>query len=80
MSNTRRQWLLRHMAASPQKTWTGSVIRPIGKRWLAEIGCLAFQVAFLPSGWVTPGQRVELVVKKIDPEGDVLRLDEAPRG
>jgi exoribonuclease-2 len=80
MSNTRRQWLLRHMAASARKTWTGSVIRPVGKRWLAEIGDLAFQVAFLPSGWVTPGQRVELVVRKIDPEGDVLRIDEAPRG
>jgi exoribonuclease-2 len=80
MSSTRRQWLLRHMAASPQRSWSASVIRPIGKRWLAEIGSLAFQVAFLPSGWVTPGQSVELEVKKNDPEADVLRLDEVPRG
>ena len=80
MSDTRRSWLLRYMNEHPDRTWTATVIRSLGKRWLAEIDELAFQVAFMPSGWVNPGQSVALTVRKIDLETDVLRIDEAPRG
>jgi exoribonuclease-2 len=80
MSDTRRNWLLRYMSAHPDRQWRATVIRTLGKRWLAEIDELAFQVAFIPSGWVNPGKSVQLVVRKIDLETDVLRIDEVPRG
>ena len=80
MSDTRRSWLLRYIQGHPERLWRATVIRSLGKRWLAEIDELAFQVAFTPSGWVNPGQTVRLKVRTIDVEADVLRLDEAKRG
>ncbi len=80
MSDTRRNWLLRYMSVHPDRHWKATVIRSLGKRWLAEIDELAFQVAFVPSGWVNPGQSVQLAVRKIDLETDVLRIDEVARG
>ena len=80
MSDTRRSWLLRYMSEHPGRRWRATVIRSLGRRWLAEIDELAFQVPFVPSGWVNPGQTVRLEVRKLDLDMDQVRIEEAPRG
>ena len=73
--NARRYWVLRYLEMHPGKGVEAVLLRPLGRRWLANLPEYGIGIPVTLGRSAEPGDALKLRVKAVDPRRDQLVLE-----